>query len=234
MVTNNGTDRGLRRQRVTKRTSWMSLPPECLALLENAEIFLKTPRYSDGMSRRLITFVASVLILLSSPLHASQAADRIALLDRFVGVWDTADTFEAASGPVTERGVRRCARALKGTYVECTTLAPRPDGAEREYRFLLSWDATRETFTLIQLWSDVAGHSVTTMTPSEQGRMWDLRNVTPQLRGRVERRSWGTIQFEGADRMVWTGRANTSDQSPDVWRQVFREVSTRRADPRYQ
>lgn len=159
---------------------------------------------------------------------SASAQDRMALLRPLVGEWETADTYETTSGPFMERGIRRCHEALKGSYIECVSATTRRDGVPREYRWLFSWDTTKQAYTLVQFWSDVSGHSVTTMTPDTTGRVWDLRSATPAAAGRPERRSWGTLEFVGATEIVWVGRANSADEPPDRWSHVFREVATRR------
>jgi len=160
---------------------------------------------------------------------SAQSLDRnLTPLAALIGVWDTEDSYESASGAGVERGVRTCAPAFKGKYIECITIAPRRGGGEREYRFSFSWDEQRKVFTLVQMWSDYPGLSVTTVTPAADGRSFDLRTPPTIGANGTERRSWGALVFESPNQLVWTGRANVSSDPPDLWKPVFREVSRRR------
>jgi len=159
----------------------------------------------------------------------SQSLDeRLKPLAALVGVWDTEDRYETSTGPGVERGIRTCRPVLMGRHIECITSAPRRAGGQREYRFYFSWDEQRRALILLQFWSDVAGFSVTTITPAPDGASLDLRGAPQLLPDGRERRSWGTLTFESPGRLVWTGRANMSSDPPDLWRPVFREVSTKR------
>lgn len=175
------------------------------------------------------TFVlASLLASRPADVHAQALDESIRPLAPILGMWDTEDQFETATGPGVERGQRTCQAALKGRYVECVTTAPRRAGGEREYRFLFGWDDHGRTIVLLQLWSDVSGFSVTTVTPAADGRSFDLRGQPQVAANGHERRAWGTLTIESADQIVWTGRANVSTDPPDIWRPVFREVWRRR------
>jgi hypothetical protein len=183
------------------------------------------------MPRRLAVAAISLatLLLVPSSSAGGQALEpRLHPLSPLVGVWDTEDHYETPTGPGVERGQRTCAPALKGRYLACVTTAPRRSGGEREYRFYFSWDERQSTITLLQLWSDVSGFSVTTVAQSKDGRSFDLRGAPQVTADGLERRSWGTLTIESPDLLVWSGRANVSSETPDQWRPVFREVSRRR------
>lgn len=61
--------------------------------------------------------------------------------------------------------------------------------------------------------------------------LWPPRPELGLIVARPSASQLSASQFEAPDRMIWTGRANLSDEPPDVWRQAFREVSTRRVAP---
>jgi len=177
-------------------------------------------------------WIAGCLMMLVGvfPVDAtSQPLDeRLKPLAALVGVWDTEDRYETSSGTGVERGIRTCRPVLMGRHIECVTHAPRRAGGEREYRFYFSYDEQRRSLILLQFWSDVAGFSVTTITPAPDAASLDLRAAPQLLPDGRERRSRGTLTFESPGRLVWTGQANMSSDPPDLWRAVFREVSTRR------
>ena len=172
-----------------------------------------------------LAYALAATLLAHQPLP--DTLDRLRPLRALIGTWATADSFGTNDGSWIEHGVRRCAPALEDAYIECVTTAPRRDGKPRAYRFFFTWDAARRGYTLLQFWSDYPGYSQMSLTIAPDGRSWDLRNITPVVRDGIERRNWHTITLESPDRLVWSGRANTSDQPPDRWTPVFREISTR-------
>jgi hypothetical protein len=166
------------------------------------------------------------------PAPPATAVERVGRLDGLLGTWQTVDVYRPDSpSPSVERGTRRCARALRERYVECVTEATNAAGRSREYRFYLTWDGERDSYTLLSFWSNVGGIALSTIALDAAAQVWDIRGTTPYVEDGVETRTWSTLRFTTPDAIVWEGRTNSSTNSPDSWPITFRETWTRVGEP---
>jgi hypothetical protein len=111
---------------------------------------------------KTVSLAAALLLAGQSALVAQPS---IEWLEPFVGVWATVDTYYPVSGePTVEGATRTCARIMQEAYLQCETIAQRPGGASRTYRFL-------------SLWSNVPHKLVQSMVPNGDRRRWTFTNV---------------------------------------------------------
>ena len=183
--------------------------------------------------RRLRRRMLVLLLATAQSALASAAGDgtapapheRVQRLDEVVGIWETVDTYRPESPQASvERGLRRCAYALAGRYIECLTEATNGAGRRREYRFYFTWDDDRDRYTFLSFWSNVGGMALSTFTVDETGTVWDIRGLAPYVEDGVEHRTWSVLRFVSPDQIVWEGRSNVSSDPPDAWGLTFRET----------
>ena len=94
----------------------------------------------------------------------------------FVGVWETTDTYHPAKGePIVERATRTCQMVMQGSYLQCESVASRPGGGVRTYRFLINYNRTAKRFEMLSLWSNVPHKAVQIMSPHDERNRWLIR-----------------------------------------------------------
>lgn len=110
-------------------------------------------------NQRMVWTSLTLIVLLSLETMSMAARARTATLvaqpatdwlSPFVGVWDTIDTYHPVNGaPIVERGRRTCEMVMQGTYLQCETVANRPSGGGRTYRFLMNHNRTMKRFEML-------------------------------------------------------------------------------------
>ena len=136
-------------------------------------------------------------------------------LSPFVGVWDTVDTYYPAKGePIVERATRTCEMVMRGTYLQCETVADRPGGRGRTYRFLINYNRTSQRFEMLSLWSNVPHKAVQSLSPNDARDRWLIREVAVIGDDEPLAPHYSELVFERSDRIVWTGRRVTTGVDP--------------------
>jgi hypothetical protein len=148
-------------------------------------------------------------------------------LQPLIGVWDTHDTYHPETGAsIVERGVRTCQLVMHSSYVQCETIAPRPNGRERSYRFLINFNPDSSRYEMLSIWSNIPPKLVQQLTPSDDYRRWRITNIA--IVGAEPSHHWSELVVESAQRIVWTGRRVRVGQNPADAPVSFRETWTRR------
>lgn len=130
-----------------------------------------------------------------------------------IGVWDTHDTYHPETGPpIVERGVRTCDLVLHGSYIQCETIAPRPNGRERSYRFLINFNGDSARYEMLSIWSNIPPKLVQRLTPTDDNRRWTISNIA--IVGAEPSSHWSELVIETPARIVWTGRRVRAGQNP--------------------
>jgi hypothetical protein len=147
-------------------------------------------------------------------------------LQPFIGVWETVDTYHPVTGsPIVERAQRTCEIVMQGSYLQCETVASRPSGGGRTYRFLMNYNRTVKRFEMLSLWSNVPHKLVQSMTPNTARDRWSIRELAVVGDDESLAPHYSEIVFERPDRIVWTGRRVTANANPasapisfiDIW-----------------
>jgi hypothetical protein len=136
-------------------------------------------------------------------------------LTPFVGAWETIDTYNPVKGaPIVERARRTCEMVMQGSYLQCETVANRPAGGGRTYRFLINYNRTMKRFEMLSLWSNVPHKSVQAMTPNDARDRWSLRELAVVGDDEPLSPHYSEVVFEHPGRIVWTGRRVTGGVDP--------------------
>ena len=179
-------------------------------------------------SRPVVCPLAALAAILFS-VTVARAQPAIGWLEPLIGVWDTEDTYHPVSGePIVERAVRTCGRVLHDVYLQCETVATRPDGRGRSYRFLINYNGTERRFEMLSLWSNVPHKAVQALTPDGERRRWQIVNVAVIGDGAGPNEHWSELVIESPQRIVWTGRRVAAGVAPATAPISFRETWTRR------
>ena len=174
---------------------------------------------------KTVSLAAALLLASQSALVAQPS---IEWLEPFVGVWATVDTYYPVSGePTVERATRTCARIMQDTYLQCETIAQRPSGASRTYRFLLNYNRTVARFEMLSLWSNVPHKLAQSMVPNGDRRRWTFANVAVIGDDEPMADHWSELVFESSTRIVWTGRRIGPGVPPAAAPISFQETWTR-------
>jgi hypothetical protein len=146
----------------------------------------------------------------------SMSADAQSPLDALrplIGVWDTHDTYHPDSGaPIVERGVRTCELVMHGSYIQCETFAPRLNGRDRTYRFLINFNRDSARYEMLSIWSNIPPKLVQQLTPSDENRRWHITNIA--IVGGERSAHWSELVIENPRQIVWTGRRIRPGQDP--------------------
>ena len=144
-----------------------------------------------------------------------------------IGVWDTQDTYHPETGsPIVERGVRTCELVMHGSYIQCETIAPRPNGRERSYRFLINFNADSSRYEMLSIWSNIPPKLVQHLVPSDEHRRWRITNIA--IVGAERSEHWSELVVETPQRIVWTGRRVRAGQDPNQAPLSFVDTWTKR------
>ena len=145
---------------------------------------------------------------------SAEAQSPLDALRPLIGVWDTHDTYQPETGaPIVERGVRTCELVMHGSYIQCETVAPRPNGRERSYRFLINFNRDSSRYEMLSIWSNIPPKLVQQLTPMEdENRRWRITNIA--IVGGERSDHWSELVLETPQRIVWTGRRVRPGQNP--------------------
>lgn len=158
------------------------------------------------------SFALIVVLSLQATSRAQPATD---WLTRLVGAWETIDTYHPVNGePIVERARRTCEMVMQGTYLQCETVATRPSGGGRTYRFLINYHRTTTRFEMLSLWSNVPHKAIQTLTPNDARDRWSIRELAVIGDDEPLSPHHSEMVFERADRIVWTGRRVTAGGDP--------------------
>lgn len=174
--------------------------------------------------------VAVLQVPLRGPAHAqTQPQDPMNRLNILIGSWDVEDVYTPISGPqIREEGVRTCARALLGRYLECVTKAKKANGREREYRWYLTYSSDSKKYELVSLFSNVSFKISQTIRIDATGKVWNIRSQPSSDDDGVEQWTWAQLRFESNDRAVWTSYRNFDTGAPGDWSPSTRETWVRK------
>ncbi|MFN0120929.1 MAG: hypothetical protein ACKV2V_10535 [Blastocatellia bacterium] len=141
------------------------------------------------------------------------------------GRWEFEDRAVTASDTYAEKGTRQCEWALDEQYIRCESRGV-INGRARTYVFYFNWNKLDNRFEMVALHGNYPRKTFFTIKVSEQGRRLDLLSEKTTRDG-IASQSWGTIRYDGQDKLSWETRINRSDQPPDSWNLLYREESRR-------
>lgn len=164
-------------------------------------------------------------LLFFTPVIAQQTS--VKDLKVLIGTWDVEEVEISSSGEKPlERGVRSCSYILMDTYILCETRA-RLNGKERVYQWMINYNQVDKRFEMVGVFSNWGRKTFETIIVQDNGSRWDVKRE-PNVENGVERRVWGTVEFTGTDKFVWTVKINKSTDLPTDWKPMFRETSLRK------
>jgi hypothetical protein len=114
--------------------------------------------------------------------------------------------------------------------MECVTQARNAAGREREYRWLITFNATTGRYELVAIFSNTPLQLHQTIRIDSTGQVWNIRSPASVSDG-VEQWSGAQLRFEGTDRAVWMGYRNFDTMPITEWGQSTRETWVRRRSP---
>src|SRR5262249_2153299 len=98
----------------------------------------------------------------------------------------------------------------------------------RTYRFLINYNRNTSRFEMLSLWSNVPHKAVQSMTPDDARAHWTIEDIAVIGDDGSPSRHWSELAFEGADRIIWTGRRVRDKEDPRSAPVSFVETWTRR------
>jgi hypothetical protein len=170
------------------------------------------------MGRSLLAVCIGACLAVSPAAAASPSIEDLSAL---IGTWRYEDRSQPALGfDYVESGKRTCSYALSRAYIRCVSEGS-TGGKMRTYEFLFNYNSVDERFEMIAMFSDYGPKQNFVVTPSSDGKRLDLLSARWQPKGqKYTDQNWSTIEFDGANRMVWTTRRNRSTFRPDEWRVI--------------
>lgn len=146
-----------------------------------------------------------------------------------IGRWDFVDRSLAPGDSYRETGVRECGWALDDQYIRCESRGT-VGGRGRTYLFFFNWNSLDSRFEMVALHGNYGRKTFFTAKLSDQGKRLDLLQdrTTHET---ANSRTWGTLHFDGHDRILWETRINRRDQLPDTWPILYRDEARRVSPP---
>lgn len=147
-------------------------------------------------------------------------------LDRILGAWTFEDRSQQGVRDYSEKGVRRCEKALDDAYIRCESVGTNQKGIKRTYVFYLNYNSVDRQYEMVALhgnWSRKSSFVLTIQPDSS----WRLVGEPTVGTDGVVRRNWGSVRFDGDDRVIWETRLNASDSAPDSWPLYYVDRMTR-------